>query len=279
MTNNINENPLIKKLLLIFVAKFREDMSMIPVSAVKYTNSLPFIYGLQNHSIEQEISLSLDTPAQCYNNLLCGQADIGLVPVVFKNHTSSIFQVSDYGIGARGKVLSVILVSSCPLEEIKSIELDYQSRTSVLLTRLLCRDFWNINPEFRQAKAGYESHIPSGSEASLIIGDRSFPFNKQKELVITDLAEEWQKFSGLPFVFAIWASIKKLSPEFEKRFSSALAYGISQKHILARDLANAPEYKNIDLHHYLHNNIIHEISQDMSEGMNLFLHLIRDIRN
>jgi chorismate dehydratase len=253
-------------------------MSKIRVSAVKYTNSIPFVYGLQNYSLKDEISLSLDTPAQCYNNLLSGTADIGLVPVVFKNHISTLYQVTYYGFGATGNVLSVILVSPCPVKQIKTIYLDYQSRTSVMLTRLLCRDFWKINPEFRQAKAGYEAEPFKTNEARLIIGDRAFRFHGQKDIIITDLAGEWARFTGLPFVFAIWASNHKLNSEFEQKFNDALEFGMTYKSWLAREMASQPEYKSIDLYTYLHENIIHEITPSMLEGMNLFLHLIRDFR-
>jgi chorismate dehydratase len=253
-------------------------MSKVRVSAVKYTNSIPFIYGLQNYSLDGQISLSLDTPAQCYNNLLCGKADIGLVPVVFKNEINSLKQVSSYGIGAKGDVYSVILVSPCPLNQVKTIYLDYQSRTSVLLTRLLCRDYWKINPEFVDTKPGFENKVFKPEEARLVIGDRAFRFHEQKNIYITDLAGEWAGFSGLPFVFAIWASVRKLNPVFEGNFIEALNFGMAHKARLIIEMASQSRYKSIDLGKYLNENIIHEINPSMQEGMNLFLHLIRDFR-
>jgi chorismate dehydratase len=253
-------------------------MGKIRVSAVKYTNSIPFIYGLQNYSWTEGIDLSLDTPAQCFNNILSGNASIGLVPIVLKNIMSNITQITDYGIGASGDVLSVVLVSQSPLKEIKTIYLDYQSRTSVMLARLLCRDYWKISPEFRESVQGFEGEGFKANEARLIIGDRSFQFHKQKGTFVTDLSGEWTKFTGLPFVFAIWASNQKLSEEFEQEFSTALQYGMTHKVRLAKEMATLPQYKAIDLSTYLNSNIIHEISPAMHEGMNLFLHLIRDIQ-
>jgi len=252
-------------------------MSKVRVSAVKYTNSIPFIYGLQNHPFKDEIQLSLDTPSDCYNNLISGRTDIGLVPVVIKNETD-IFQVSDYGIGAAGNVHSVILVSESPVRQVKSIKLDYQSRTSVMLTRLLCRDFWKINPEFSDAGPGYENDEIKTGTARLVIGDRAFPFHRQNSMYITDLSGEWIKFTGLPFVFAIWASLHKLTPAAEQKFNEALDFGMTHKVRLAKEMASKPEYQSIDLQAYLNQNIIHEISPSMQEGMNLFLHLIRDFQ-
>jgi chorismate dehydratase len=251
-------------------------MTKIRVSAVKYTNSIPFIYGLQNDSLRNDIILSLDTPTECYNNLFSGFAEVGLVPVIIKNHVSKFFQVSPYGIGATGDVLSVILISRSPLSNVKTITLDYQSRTSAMLVRLLCSEFWKIKPEFRQARPGFEMDPFLPGEARLIIGDRSFQFHNHDDLVVTDLAGEWLKFTGLPFVFALWASTKKLPAEFEQKFTAALNYGMSFKPKLINELQGQERYKSINLHNYLNYNIIHEISPAMQEGMNLFLHLIRN---
>jgi chorismate dehydratase len=253
-------------------------MSKIKVSAVKYTNSIPFIFGLQNHSVKEEIILSLDTPADCYNNLVSGKVEIGLVPIIIKNHVNNVYQLSPYGICSNGNVLSVILVSQSPLNEIKTITLDYQSKTSVMLTRLLCRDFWKINPEFIEASHGFEDEKLHTNEARLLIGDRAFAFHNQKKIIVTDLAGEWTSFTGLPFVFAFWASLHKLPLSFEQKFSEALGYGIANKMQLAKKMSALPEYKSIDLSSYLNENIIHEINPAMQEGMNLFLHLIRDLQ-
>jgi chorismate dehydratase len=251
-------------------------MNRIKVSAVKYTNSIPFIYGLQNYSLENEIILSLDTPTDCYNKLLSGISSIGLVPVIIKNHSSRIQQISSYGIGSEGDVLSVVLISMIPVKDVKVIYLDYQSRTSAMLTRLLCRDFWNINPEFRIGKPGFEDEEFKEEEARLIIGDRAFPFYNREGMYITDLAGEWSRFTSLPFLFAFWASTQELNPEFAQKFNDALSFGMTHKVRMAKEMSVLPEFRSINLPEYLNQNIIHEITPRMQEGMNLFLHLIRD---
>ncbi len=251
-------------------------MSKVRVSAVKYTNSIPFIYGLQNSPYRDEIELSLDTPADCYHKLKNGSVDIGLVPVIIKNELPALHAVTNYGIASHGDVHSVILVSSSPLRDTRTIILDYQSRTSVMLTRLLCRDYWKITPEFRDAKPGFEDGEFKPNEARLIIGDRSFPFHANDKLYITDLSGEWNRFTGKSFVFAYWASVNKLSHEFEQKFNAALSFGLEHKAQQVKDMQNEKSFNSIDLHKYLFENIIHEITPSMREGMNLFLHLIRD---
>ncbi len=90
--------------------------------------------------------------------------------------------------------------------------LDYQSRTSDDLLKILIKEYWKINPVFEETSGEYQSKI-SGTTAALIIGDRAL---KQREIssYIYDLGLEWKKFTGLPFVFAAWVSNKKLDIRF-----------------------------------------------------------------
>src|ERR1043165_5988838 len=110
---------------------------MIRVSAVNYLNSKPFIFGLQNSDIINEIDLQLDIPSVCADKLEENKVDIGLVPVAILPELEEHHIISDYCIGADGEVSSVLLLSDVPLDEIKSIHLDYQSRTSVMLAQVL----------------------------------------------------------------------------------------------------------------------------------------------
>ncbi|RYE21766.1 MAG: radical SAM protein, partial [Sphingobacteriaceae bacterium] len=102
----------------------------IRISAVSYTNTKPFIYGLQHNSIQNKIDLSLDTPSDCAQKLIDNQADIGLIPVAAVLSLPYWQIVSDYCIGAIGAVNSVFIFSNCPIEEAEEIQLDPESRSS-----------------------------------------------------------------------------------------------------------------------------------------------------
>jgi len=120
---------------------------MIKVSCVRYLNSQPFIYGLKNNPVINEIDLSLDIPSVCAEKLLNGNVDIGLVPIAVIPELKESHIISDYCIGADGKVETVLLLSDVPLEKIETVLLDYQSRTSVLLVKMLAGKFWKISPQ------------------------------------------------------------------------------------------------------------------------------------
>ena len=148
------------------------------VSAVEYLNTIPFIYGINNSEISNQIELLLDFPSECARKLSKNEVDIALVPVAILKKNPEFKIVSDFCIGSNGKVDTVCLYSETPLEEIEKIYLDYQSRTSVELLRILCREHWKVSPKFKNSEKGFENKI-EGRTAALIIGDRAFSANKK----------------------------------------------------------------------------------------------------
>ena len=199
-------------------------MKKIKVSVVNYLNSKPFIYGLENSDIGNEIELFLDSPSVCAEKLVDDKVDIGLVPVAVLPELEAYYFISDYCIGADGEVGSVLLLSDVPLNEIKTILLDYQSRTSVLLVQVLAEKFWKIKPFWSNAAMDFENQIVNNT-AGVVIGDRTFSL-KTKFKYRYDLSAEWKKFTQLPFVFACWVSNKELDRRFIKRFNDALRFGL-----------------------------------------------------
>lgn len=244
-------------------------MSKIKISAVSYTNSLPFIYGLENSDIINHIEIAKDIPSVCAHKLLENQVDIGLVPVAVIPKLKHYEILSDYCIGASGKVRSVILASYKPIEEIQTILLDYHSKSSVMLTRVLAKHYWKIDVKWTDTNEGFENKI-NLEEAAVIIGDKAMAVEKNFPYVY-DLAEEWIKFTGLPFVFAAWVANKEIGETFKREFNRALKMGIENidKTISYFDLSYLPSY--IDPKQYLSDNIDFKLDKDKKEGMKLFL--------
>jgi chorismate dehydratase len=243
-------------------------MSKIKVSIVSYLNSKPFIYGLQQSNLINEIDLSLDMPSICSQKLLENKVDIGLIPVATIPHLKEKYIISDYCIGAVGKVNSVVLYSDVPLQKIEKIILDYQSRTSVQLVKILAKEYWKINPLFESGDIDYENKI-NGSTAAVIIGDRTFGLSSTYKYEY-DLSEEWFKFTNLPFVFACWVTNKKLPIEFLEKFNAAIRFGIENKEVLIRELEKAQEYV-FDIRSYLNKYISFEFDSEKKQGLELFL--------
>lgn len=242
-------------------------MNKIKISAVSYLNSTPFIYGINHSEIKNEIDLSLDIPAVCAQKLISGNVDIGLVPVAVMPELRKSYIITDYCIGAIGKVNSVLLLSNVPINEIKTILLDYQSRTSVKLCQLLCKEYWKVNPGFLSTNENFENDI-LGNTAAVVIGDRALLL-RDKFKYAYDLSQAWYDMTALPFVFACWVANKKIEADFISLFNNALKNGV--QHIdnvilEENELALSTEEKR----KYLKNNISFDLDADKRKGLDLF---------
>ena len=244
----------------------------IRISVVSYLNSLPFVYGLENQAIRSEIILEKDIPSECANKIIERRSDIGLVPVAILPSMPEYYFAGEFGIAADGDVQSVLLLSEVPLSSIQKIYLDYQSRTSVMLARLLCSGFWNIKPFFENASPGFEELI-SGDTAAVVIGDRAL-IKRKKYSHVYDLAGEWKKFTGLPFVFAAWVSNHKLPDDFAGRFNEALSFGVNHIREMVAEMPEGTLEKQ-ELLDYLLHRIKFRLDDRMNEGLELFLKMIR----
>ncbi len=243
-------------------------MEKIKISVVSYLNSKPFIYGLEHSGILNEIDLQLDIPSVCAQKLIDGKVDLGLIPVAVIPKLSEKFIVSDYCIGAEGKVASVMLYSEVPLHQIKTILLDYQSRTSVTLVKVLAKEYWKINPQWAATETDFENSV-SGNVAAVIIGDRTFGL-ENKYAYAYDLSEEWEKFTQLPFVFACWVANKKLSEQFIACFNQALKYGLNHRHLLIEELNSKKNYPT-DIGVYLTQSIKYNFDDRKKTALELFM--------
>ncbi|MBL7890165.1 MAG: menaquinone biosynthesis protein [Bacteroidia bacterium] len=249
-------------------------MSKFKISVVSYLNSKPFIHGLKESGIMNDIDLQLDIPSACAQKLLDNKVDVGLIPVAVIPLLKESHIISDYCIGAVGKVASVCLYSQVPLNEIKTILLDYQSRTSVTLVKVLAKEHWKIDPEWKKADTNFEEQI-EGSTAAVIIGDRTFGI-EEKYPYRYDLAEEWQKLTGLPFVFACWVANKPLPAEFIQEFNSALKKGIEAIDTVSDEIAANGTYAT-DVAYYLKNNISYPFDQPKKQALELFLKHLKSL--
>lgn len=246
----------------------------IKISIVNYFNTLPFRYGLKNSELINTIDLQEDIPSICAQKLKFKQVEIGLVPVALLPELDNYKIVTDYCIGANGKVDSVKLYSQVPLNEIRTVTLDYQSRSSIKLTRVLNKFYWKQDFEFRDAKPGYEQNI-SGTDAAVVIGDRTFALNGTFKYEF-DLAEEWKKMTGLPFVFAAWVTTSDVDPKFISDFNDVLRSGIknTDKAIEASNIQHPSNFNALD---YLTNKISYDLDANKREALQLFLNYISQL--
>lgn len=192
-------------------------MKKIAISAVSYTNTLPFLQGIRNSAVMDSIELSMDYPSECARRVIEGEVDMGIIPVAALLKLPEYHIISDYCIGSDGAVNSVFIYSQKPAEDITSLRLDPQSRTSNGLAQILLKHYWKR--EIRVVNDG-------PADAFVLIGDRTFG---QDDLApyVYDMGHYWKELTGLPFAYAVWVSNKELPQDFVAEFNKALADGVS----------------------------------------------------
>jgi len=232
---------------------------------VNYLNTLPMLEGIRT-ALGDRVELILAHPADCAGILFRGEADYGLVPVGALLDRPDWRRVTSLGIGCDGPVDTVCLFGQSPVTEWKEVLLDYQSRTSVLLTRYLLRAHWGLDIPVREARPGYEDQI-SGTTGGLIIGDRAirslvhFPY-------VYDLGEAWKAHTGLPFVFALWVARTIEDAGFEAGLEAALTEGLRHRPEIAR--ARQADYPDFDLDRYYRERIRYHVDALMLQGFETF---------
>jgi len=246
-------------------------MKKLKLTAVSYLNTKPFLYGILNKKLDEKIDIELDIPSVCAAKLASGAADLGLVPVAIIPEIPDARLVSDFCIGADGAVKTVCVFGERPIEELTHIYLDYHSRTSVELVKILLRDYWKVSPMLIPAEPGFEREIRD-TQGALIIGDRAIGLEEVYPYTY-DLAEAWQNHTRLPFVFAAWVSNKELDPDFLTEFNEALRAGIASIPQLIYLIP--PPHRNFDLKTYFTRYISYPLDAAKREGLELFLSLMK----
>ncbi len=235
------------------------------MGAVSYLNTKPLIYGLEQGMMKDKIDLVMDYPAKIAAALMNNDIDLGLVPVAIIPELETAEIVSNYCISCDGEVGSVCLFSEVPIEEIERVLLDYQSRTSVELARLLLTEYWKIEPHIEKGGIDIRTKI-TGNKAAVIIGDRAFE-QKKISAYSYDLGLAWKQHTGLPFVFATWVSNKPLTPEFIKEFNQANEYGLAHIDTIVKQ----NPYKFFDLEAYYTRFINYRLGAANRQGLKEFL--------
>ena len=246
-------------------------LNKIKIGAVSYLNTKPLLYGIKRSELINNISLVEAYPAKIATMLLNDEIDIGLVPVAVLAQLKNYFIISNYCIGANADVASVSLFSKQPIDTIETILLDYQSRTSVALTKILVKKFWKKDVAFIDANENYIEQI-SGTTAGVIIGDRALEYRNNFEYNY-DLASAWKSFTGLPFVFATWVANKPIDENFITQFNEANKLGLYNIDEVVKEI----EFKHYDIKKYFTQNISYEFDAPKKAALQLFLKLLKEL--
>lgn len=239
---------------------------MLRFSVVDFLNARPLIWGLLEDP-PPGVRVSRDLPSACADKLAAGAADVGLIPSIEYQRIPGLRVVGGLGIAAASEVRSVLLVSKVSRERIRSVALDPASRTSAVLTRLLLKRRYGIEPLFHEGPAA------ASTDAELVIGDPALKTRLNGQVVL-DLAAEWRAFSGHPFVFAFWA----IAPGIAEREAAAVvraSYEAGQRdfpRLIAREAAESGLSEAV-VEDYLRHSLHYELDAGDLAGLDLFYRL------
>ena len=237
----------------------------IRLAVATYTNTLPFLRGIRSSAqLEKEAELVMDYPSACAELVIDGKADVGIIPIQALLDIPDYHIVSDYCIGADGPVDSVFIFSDVPIEEVRVLKLDKQSKTSNGLARILLKYFWKKDVEL----------IHEGrADAFVLIGDRTFGQTENYPYAY-DLSLYWKEYTGLPFAFAVWAANKALPESFCAEFNDALANGLT---MIDEVVAELPPHANFDYGDYLKNKLDFRLTAEKRQAIERYLELYKGL--
>lgn len=249
------------------------------ITLVSYINTWPFLYGIENYAPATAIfKIDLAYPSKCSERIISKQTAAGLLPVGALLHADSenCHIITPYCIGANNNVYTVTLFSNIPVEQVETIFLDYQSTTSVLLTKVIFEKFYQKKIQYLPSTPNTAtSELPKNS-AQLLIGDRCFEAYKRYKYSL-DLSAEWHKHTQLPFAFAVWVSTTNLSQKELNVLDSALTFGL--KHIgEAIKSYNKTSLTHSEIVDYLTNNIQYDLTEKRTAAIRLFLEYAKEIK-
>ena len=250
------------------------------IAASSYLNAAPlcysFIFGEQR---DRCTFLSDAAPARCAELLAEGRADAALIPVIEYQRISGLKIAAGASVASKRTVRSVLLASRVPITRIRSVALDSSSRTSAALIQIILDRFLRISVSYQTAPPRLDQMLES-NDAALIIGDPAMLIDRSA-LHVYDLAEEWRRHTGLPFVFAFWA-IRADSTTWPGRdtpdeqridFLKAKLEGTAHARELSNIYAERLGLPHEDLFSYLTENISYDLDGESLEGLRLYYQL------
>lgn len=253
-------------------------MRRLRISAISYLNTAPLMWDFDHGDAGKDFDIFYSVPSSCASALREGTGDIGIIPAIAYNSIPGLVIIPEVAIAARGPVRSILLISKSPLEKIRTVATDNSSLTSVALTRVLFHKWWGREREFRSLAPDLGTMLRE-CDAALIIGDPALKVDRSRYQVL-DLAEEWRRLSGRPFVFAFWAVREAALAEMQSGLDLAATFQASRDHGLeaaaleqiASEWSARLEITQGEVKEYLTSNIHYRLDRECLKGMELFFH-------
>ncbi|MEV5241281.1 menaquinone biosynthesis protein [Streptomyces cinnamoneus] len=182
------------------------------VGHIQFLNCVPLYWGLARTGTLLDLDLTKDTPEKLSEQLIRGELDIAPVTLVeFLRNADDLVALPDIAVGCDGPVMSCVIVSQVPLDRLDGarVALGSTSRTSVRLAQLLLAERYGVTPDYYTCPPDLGAMMQE-ADAAVLIGDAALRASLHEAprlgLEVHDLGQMWKDWTGLPFVFAVWAT-------------------------------------------------------------------------
>lgn len=201
----------------------------LTIGLIDYLNTMPFHYDLAERLQDADVQFERGVPSRMNRALLSGE--IALAPISAieaARHAADYIILPGLSIASLGAVRTVLLFSwAADMRDLggQHIALTDHSATSVALLKVLCRERYQVEPEYVVTP----QHLPSmlaEHAGALVIGDDALVEGSLHRALsgpqgwnlpyIYDLSDEWLKMTGLPFTFSVWAARKDRIDDLER---------------------------------------------------------------
>ena len=257
------------------MAEPRQSNSKFRVGAVSYLNARPLVFALPRFIPEAE--LVVDFPSRLARGLEQGRFDVALIPSIEYLRQAGLRIASDAVIACDGPVLSVKLYGRVQVERVATLALDEGSRTSAALAQILFRERFGLQPQLQPLPLD-ASPAECRADAMVVIGDRGMLPPQEDYAFVWDLGEEWSRWTGLPFVFALWAARTHVEQAaLDDALSAARDEGLKHLEEIARLASPDVGLPEADCLSYLRDNLEFHLGPRQREGLERFYELARKI--
>jgi chorismate dehydratase len=258
-------------------------MRRLRISAISYLNTAPLMWDFEHGEAGRQFDIAYTLPSACARALEAGEADIGIIPSAAYAVIPGLRVLPGVAIASRRAVRSILLLSKVPVEKIRTVALDTSSMTSVALAKILFEKWLGGGRKFTPMAPNIDAML-AAHDAGLVIGDPALPIDRSRYVTL-DLAEEWIRHTGKPFVFAFWAVREKALrevatlPDLSGIFQQSRDNGLEPASLsqIAREWAPRVGISEADVQAYLSHNIYYDLDAECIEGLQLFYRYAAEI--
>jgi chorismate dehydratase len=257
-------------------------MRRLRISAISYLNTAPLMWDFDHGNASRDFDISYTLPSACARALAAGTADIGIIPAAAYAQIPGLRVLPGVAIASRQPVRSILLVSKVPLDKIQTVALDTSSMTSVALTKVLLEKWLGGGRTFTPMSPNIDTML-ADHDAGLLIGDPALQIDRSRYFTL-DLAEEWIRYTGTPFVFAFWAVRQAASSEAPAQdlaaiFQQSRDHGLEPASLnqITSEWAPRLALKESDVRSYLTESIYYHLDAPCLEGLQLFYRYAAEI--